>query len=129
MAAIQTCLFLCRKASVWKGKSRRHVVDDSAQKQTVDIYLKKDKLHVASGEFATNLCRQLEENRARMSGQSTSELWSCGQNSYGELCHDDMMSRHELSCAHFMNDMDIAQIAAGKTRCLITCFSFWLLRK
>jgi len=72
--------------------------------------------HFATGgELALKLCRQLEQKKARMfeTCSHLSELWSCGQNSYGELCQGDTISRHELCRAPCNDNIDIKQVAAG----------------
>ena len=45
------------------------------------------------------------------------ELWSYGQNSYGELGTGDMISRLEPTCVCIADDVDIAQVAAGGSLC------------
>ena len=103
-------------------------IDDSAHG---DIYLKtREKCeglssscenisysYVANTTHAASLCQQLEDNKERKYGQKCGELWSYGQNSYGELGTGDMISRLEPTCVCIADDVDIAQVAAGGSLC------------
>lgn len=46
-------------------------------------------------------------------GLSTSAIWTCGQNSYGELGHGDVNLRRSFGKALFFDDKSIACVGAG----------------
>jgi len=113
-----------------KGKPRRHApIDESSQKQQgihlVDTYVKnKDKpTNLVPGEYlicnyaaesALRLCRVLDHEKGKILDKSRLiELWSCGQNSYGELCHGDTTSRQKPCNVHFNDSIDVSKIATG----------------
>lgn len=70
---------------------------------------------VANTTRAASLCRQLEETKEQMYRQDCGKLWSCGQNSYGELGTGDTMSRLEPTCVRIADDVDITQAVGGRS--------------
>ena len=47
------------------------------------------------------------------------EVWTCGQNSYGELAHGDTKSRSLLTKVETLSGCDVAQVAAGNEHTVI----------
>lgn len=68
------------------------------------------------------------------------EVWTCGQNSYGELAHGDTASRKAHTIVELCSDRDIIGVAAGRchvsndqvNQCLLvspSCMWIWNVRK
>ena len=53
------------------------------------------------------------EGAARHFGEAP-EVWTCGQNSYGELAHLDTVTRKTHSFVECLKDKDIIHVAAGE---------------
>eukprot|EP00501_MAST-03F_sp_TOSAG23-6_P001962 GSMAST32.ASY1.ANO1.2046.1 assembled CDS len=47
------------------------------------------------------------------------EVWTCGQNSYGELAHDDDKARTVLTKVNSLDDKNVVQVAAGNEHTII----------
>merc|ERR1711965_1128444 len=59
--------------------------------------------------------------RADMTGQfgDAPEVWTCGQNSYGELAHLDTSTRKTFSFVECLKDKDVVHVAAGNEHTVV----------
>jgi alpha-tubulin suppressor-like RCC1 family protein len=59
--------------------------------------------------------------RADMAGQfgDVPEVWTCGQNSYGELAHLDTSTRKTFSFVECLKDKDVIHVAAGNEHTVV----------
>jgi hypothetical protein len=66
--------------------------------------------------------RQLEDAKGTpRQGDDKSEVWTCGQNSYGELGHNDASPRKVFTVVEALIGKDVRGIAAGNEhKCIVT---------
>lgn len=52
-------------------------------------------------------------------GSTDREIWTCGQNSYGELAHDDTIARTTLNVVKLMHGKEMMQVRAGNEHTVV----------
>jgi len=80
---------------------------------TVDIRPFLYEISCAKEQNSTFVCSHDRKNR------TIREVWTCGQNSYGELGHGDALSRHSHSEVLHLRDIDVIQVAAGNEHTVV----------
>ena len=97
--------------------------DESTLESASHTHLRKPTLSrpVLSNIQVTAFLSQLSGAKAReqhsgdgFSGRRLArEVWTCGQNSYGELAHGDTNNRKSHSQVHLLDSKEVVQVAAG----------------
>lgn len=106
---------VCRNISHHKARQLK-----SNDKPISQKYNAKSELTVVKSGCVWALLRQLQlaelplSSREQIENKHMREVWSCGQNSYGELAHGDTITRTVYTKIKDLSGRHICQVSAGK---------------
>jgi len=108
------------------GQSQNDEKSPSSEPRSTDLSQRLDLPPLAAKDFLQQLAGAMPVNPSACTGDATvrgsihfQEVWTCGQNSYGELAHGDTTTRKEHTCVDILQGKDIIDVAAGNEHTVV----------